>query len=1283
MRCIFSSICLTLTFVLLPSLVKATHIVGGEMNYTCLGEDQYEITLTIFRDCYNGDPNAWFDNPASIGIFDRENQLLQEVLVPLMNNDTLNPVLSGECFVVPPNVCVHTTTYRTTITLPPIIGGYQLAYQRCCRNQTIVNIVEPLATGATYGVTISEQALLECNSNPKFQEWPPLYICVDQPISFDQSATDLDGDSIVYRLCTPLQGANQMIPQPQPPNPPPYDPITWIDPPYNVDNMLNGAPGGEPLQINPSTGLLTGLPNTIGQFVVGICIEEYRDGRLISTTRRDFQYNVGICGQSVSSFFAPDIQCDDLTVEFENTSEGANNFQWLFLEGETILGTSADFNPSYTFPDTGLYQVMLIAEPGESCRDTFLREIQLNENSLVPDFDLSIDRCSDTLFLNVDENIVDPGGMPLQWTWQVYPEGRTFQGQNPDLFTTIDGEVTVKLTVTAANGCVSELEKTITSNAIQVPTLNDTLQICQGESIRIGSLEFQAYQLDWTPSQSLDNPNLSNPLASPDKTTLYQLSIANQNQCFYQDSVLVEVNEIQADFPADTAICEQRILMAVTAVEELSYQWSETPDFSEIISVDSTAELEPMGITPFYLKVQNELGCQLVDTIIIEGNAIDIEGLDQEVACLGDTITLEFINEDLDDQLQIEWEDDPRILDTEGLIAKVVADRGGIIPVTVMVQNQFGCETSETIEIRTIDVGEDANFFTVTACSDYNVQFLSDSPNAIFYRWDFGDPVNPDATAVGVPVTHQYDVSGTYPVTVFVEGNEACLDTFVQNIILEEPQIVPGFSWEVQSCGDSTTIQFQNTSTNTQSSITDWTWKFPDTLINGGEVVDLTFDMTQVIQGTLILESSDGCLDSLEQEIPITVIDALFQDSLKLCYGDSIGLNPQGNPDLRYSWTPSLGLDDPRFFNPTAGPLISTSYSVLIETTDFTCQLQQEIFVEVSAPIEYELPDDQILCEERFDLVVDVDEEVQVEWATDSLFQNTVGTSPNLTVEPVGPQIYYLRLEDKLGCAVQDKVFLDGQAIRVILGGEETICIGDTAELFVDVLGQEDLVINWSPAGDIIGSSNDASILVSPSNESTFEVSISNAAGCSLDTSILLNIFDFIPPLEITADRDTVREGESAQLMATENGGYIYQWVADPSLDVLNAFDPIATPFETTTYELNIRDQNGCLNQAFITIVVFNPACLPPFIYVPNAFTPNGDNRNDEFKVYGDPIDELELIIYDRWGEKVFESSQKDDGWDGTFRGKPLAPDVYAFYVRVRCFDGEEFITKGNVTLIR
>ena len=139
----------------------ATHIVGGEMNYTALGNDQYEITLTIFRDCYNGSPNAWFDDPAAIGIYNSKMELIDSLFIPLMGNDTLTPVLSDPCFVVPPDVCVHTTTYRVVKELKPILGGYNLIYQRCCRNQTILNIIDPLDTGATYGVSISERALLE------------------------------------------------------------------------------------------------------------------------------------------------------------------------------------------------------------------------------------------------------------------------------------------------------------------------------------------------------------------------------------------------------------------------------------------------------------------------------------------------------------------------------------------------------------------------------------------------------------------------------------------------------------------------------------------------------------------------------------------------------------------------------------------------------------------------------------------------------------------------------------------------------------------------------------------------------------------------------------------------------------------------------------------------------------------------------------------------------------------------------------------------------------------
>ena len=161
----------------------ATHIIGGEMNYKCLGNNKYQITLTIYRDCFNGVPP--FDSIAQVGIFNNKFQLIDSIQMKLNPDDTIKVALSDTCLFVPKNVCVHTTTYIDTITLLPIAGGYILAYQRCCRNFTIVNIIEPNKTGATFSVVISEDAIKACNSSAKFKNWPPIFICVNEPIKFD------------------------------------------------------------------------------------------------------------------------------------------------------------------------------------------------------------------------------------------------------------------------------------------------------------------------------------------------------------------------------------------------------------------------------------------------------------------------------------------------------------------------------------------------------------------------------------------------------------------------------------------------------------------------------------------------------------------------------------------------------------------------------------------------------------------------------------------------------------------------------------------------------------------------------------------------------------------------------------------------------------------------------------------------------------------------------------------------------------------------------------------
>lgn len=1265
--------------------LHATHIVGGEMNYTCLGNDQYEITLTIFRDCFNGNPNAWFDDPASVGVFNADNELLQQILIPLMGNDTLNPVLDNPCLVIPPDVCVHTTTYRTIVELPPIIGGYQLAYQRCCRNRTIVNIIDPLASGATYGVTISERALLECNSNPKFKEWPPIYICANEPIFFDQSAIDADGDSIVYRLCTPLLGATPDIPQPQPPNNPPYEPINWVEPVYGVDNMLNGSPGGVPLRINRETGFLTGLPNTIGQFVVGICIEEYRDGELISTTRRDFQYNVGVCGKAVSAFFAPEIQCDSLTVSFNNQSLGANDYLWLFEGFENPDASSMESNPSYTFQDTGRFDVTLIAQPGTICADTSVKTVNLQPNSLRPDFSFDFLSCSDSLQIQVNDLSTDSLFDIVEWSWAVLPEEQTSSDQNPIFSLQRSGFHVIFLEVKSENGCTKRTEQVLEIDLIEEELPADTLVICAGDSIELNA-EFDArytYLWDLDSNGNSTNPN---PVVSPLVTTTYFLTISDTTGfCQEEKEITIMVPEpVVLDLPPDTTSCEPAITLVAATNVESAINWSEQIDFNNIFSTEDTVEVTPFGQVIYYVNAVDTFGCSALDSIVIIGNGVNIDIDAPPLSCQGDSLSLTVENLDSSDTLSYVWTPANQILNGANTNqATVLLEDGGENIFVVNIENQFGCVLVDSLVVPVIDTSNQIQFLEEQQCGDFAVQFSSSSANASFYNWNFGDINDPIATGIGAEVRHIYSEEGIYEVTVSLPAEIGCQDTLRKTIMVGAPEIQLDFEWTFESCTDTALVRFNDLSVNNQSSFIDRLWIFSNSITSDEENPTIIINSGQEIEVTLIQTSNDGCVDTLKEVINFELIEVDLPDSVLVCNRVPIFLNPNADTSLQYTWSPIEGLDNPFLPNPQANPFVTTSYQVLISDSTNQCEIQRDIAVIVNPVIEYELANDTTICSKDFTLLASSNQSVTYAWFEGDVTNSPIGLDPEIVVFPDKESIYYLRLQDSLGCEIIDSVLINGNAIDVLVDNSQTICIGDTLELNVINLTDDALFYDWNPKETILNGADGPNPLINPSETTLYEVSIENEFGCFLDTSVLVNIFNFIPPLQIEAEPDTLINGGEVQLMATDEGRYTYQWEPRILLDADNISNPVGTIEETTTFSLVIRDQNGCINQSFIVITVIDPDCLEPFVFIPNGFTPNDDGLNDRLEVKGNFIEEMYLVIYNRWGEKVFETRSQSDGWDGTFKGKRLPPDVFAYYLELRCIGGQEYIKKGNITLIR
>lgn len=1271
----------------LPASLRATHIVGGEMNYTCLGNDEYEITLTIFRDCFNGDPLAWFDNPASIGVFDQNNQLLEEILVPLMNNDTLNPVLTSECLVVPPNVCVHTTTYRTIVNLPPIPGGYQLAYQRCCRNQTIVNIIDPLDTGATYGVTISEAALQGCNSNPKFKEWPPIYICVNEPIVFDQSAVDQDGDSVVYRLCTPLTGATPNIPQPQPPNNPPYDQIQWVTPTYGVDNMLNGSPGGAPLQIDPETGLLTGFPVTQGQFVVGICVEEYRNGVLISTTRRDFQYNIGLCGEATSAFSAPEVQCGSLTVNFDNQSTGAGNFLWLFNDPGNPGASSALADPVYTFSDTGTYTVMLIAAPGEVCEDTAFQQVTLRPNSLFPDFDLNVEGCSDVLELSLTDLSTDTLDEISEWLWEVEPGGLSSTEPNPTFTLEESGNYTITLTLTSSAGCTAMQSETLDVALLSDAITAEALVACPGSSIALNSAANPLYAYQWSPHPDLQDFSAPNPVVSPDSTTVYHVTVTNAAEtCLLEAAVTVEVAPpLQPVLPPDTTLCVRAFELSATAPNAVDFGWYADPGYTNLIANTPSVEVPLQGPATYYFSARDTFGCTYQDSVRLTGNAVDAVLTSQGGYCPGQLGGIAAINQDAADTLTYLWSPDSLlVLGHASPTVFVALPAPGTYQLFAEMGNQHGCTLLDSARITLIDTLPQSAFQMAQQCGNYTVQFSSSSTNAPFYDWYFGDPAAPSASAQGAAVSHTYPGPGTYEVTVILDDFVACADTLAQTVVVEEPAITPDFGYEITACSDSVQVQFQDLSINTQSEITDWHWAFGNGVVANGPNPSLTLNETTTLSVSLTITSSDGCVDEVVRPVTVVVPEIGLPDTLQVCPGTPAPLNPAPLPGYTYTWSPPAGLDNAQLPNPTATLQADQVYTVNIEEDEGICAFERTLTVLVSPPIEYTLSEDTLICDGPLTLFAESEQAASYVWANTADFSAPLGAGQTVEVSPIGAQYYHLLIKDSLGCTAQDSVFVEGSNILVYADPTVEVCEGDTARLrVVELAAGQPLFYDWTPDAAILSGQGTAEALVETSSGNVFEVMVTDTLGCTATFAITVNVASAVPPLQASAEPDTLFSPQWVQLEATNQQGYSYEWQPPEGVSPPAVFNPQVFVDTTRTFRVQVTDENGCRNQALTTVVLLSE-CLPPFIFVPNAFTPNGDGLNDRLQVKGQTIDELYFAIYDRWGEQVFETTDPLGlGWDGTFRGRALPADVYGYYLEVRCFNQETYQEKGNITLLR
>jgi gliding motility-associated-like protein len=218
----------------------------------------------------------------------------------------------------------------------------------------------------------------------------------------------------------------------------------------------------------------------------------------------------------------------------------------------------------------------------------------------------------------------------------------------------------------------------------------------------------------------------------------------------------------------------------------------------------------------------------------------------------------------------------------------------------------------------------------------------------------------------------------------------------------------------------------------------------------------------------------------------------------------------------------------------------------------------------------------------------------------------------------------------------------------------------------------------WYCPGGIPDTSSAANPTICYTEEGLYDVQLIVTNQYGSDTTVKYSevSVSFVPGAFACPDTEMFF-GSAYQMYA--GGGVSYSWSPAAGLDSVNSQTPVASPLVTTIYTVSITDGAGCVakRQVKVTILHEND------VFIPNTFSPNKDGENDYFFVRGNNLYGIRLTVFDRWGEKVFETTNPFVGWDGTYKGKELSPGVFTYVVTVNYSDRQTLTRSGTITLVR
>ena len=496
----------------------------------------------------------------------------------------------------------------------------------------------------------------------------------------------------------------------------------------------------------------------------------------------------------------------------------------------------------------------------------------------------------------------------------------------------------------------------------------------------------------------------------------------------------------------------------------------------------------------------------------------------------------------------------------------------------------------------------------------------------------------------------------------------------------------PSFNFNSQAHCDQGTIQFNNTTT-ANDLVTAYAWNFGDGTTSSNQSPSHFYSNTGIYFPQLITSSQHGCRDTSISSIPIRIV-ASPQAAINQTANGCVSLTVRFNAALivpdssAITWNWNLGNNNTSqlITPPTQTYNVAGTYPIsLLVTNSSGCKDTVMTNVEAYAIPTIDAGIDTIVCKGR-GMTLNATGAATYLWTPSTGLSCTNCASP--LANPASPIQYFVTGTSIHGCVNRDSISLRVKYPFIMTNStRDTLCVGSSLRMTASGAS----TYQWTPATGL-DNPTAASPMASPTSTTTYQVIGTDDRNCFKDTAYIPIIVFNIPTVEAGIDK-TINVGQTITLMPQVSADVTSaRW--SPTGSIFRDIFPGITvkPRETTIYTVLVSNRGGCSASDQLTV---NVLCNGANMFIPNSFSPNNDGMNDLFYPRGSGIFTIKKIkVFSRWGEVVFEkdnftANDASKGWNGTFKGRQLNPDVFVYMVEVVCDNNEALTFKGNVALLK